>query len=162
MRRLESYKSLGVQNSLWYWSKIKSPLRVTFNYLIMKLCRIIPSLRLKNALYRLMGVKVGEHVSVGLEATFDIFFPELIEIGDNTIIGYNTTILAHEFLIDEYRTGRVKIGKDVVIGANCSILPGVNIADNTVVSACSLVNRDAEGFVGGVPTKNLRKVHENH
>lgn len=29
-------------------------------------------------------------------AMFDIFFPELIEIGDNTIIGYNSTILAHE------------------------------------------------------------------
>ena len=38
-------------------------------------------------------------VSAGLASTMDIFFPHLITIGDNTIIGYNTVILAHEFLV---------------------------------------------------------------
>lgn len=87
----------------------------------------------------------------------DIFFPQLIEIGDNTIIGYNTTILCHEFLIREYVTGRVVIGKDVMVGANTTILPGVTIADGSVVSAHSLVNNDVEGFVGGVPARPLEK-----
>ncbi|HEV8358919.1 MAG TPA: acyltransferase, partial [Candidatus Thermoplasmatota archaeon] len=93
---------------------------------------------------------------VGLEATMDIFFPQLIEIGDDTIIGYNTTILCHEFLVAEWRTAPVRIGKRVTIGANCTILPGVTIADETVVSAHSLVNRDVAGFVGGVPARPLR------
>lgn len=151
MRNLETFKSKGVHNSLWYWSEIVSPWKVVFNYICMSLARISPSLRLKNLLYSAMGIRIGQHVSVGLEVTMDVFFPELIEIGDNCIIGFNTTILCHEFLIHEYRLGRVIIGKNVTIGANTTILPGVHIADESVVSAHSLVNKDVSGFVGGVP-----------
>jgi acetyltransferase-like isoleucine patch superfamily enzyme len=50
----------------------------------------------------------------------------------------------------------VRIGKRVTIGANCTILPGVTIADGSIVSAHSLVNRDVEGFVGGVPARPLK------
>ncbi len=121
----------------------------------MRLARISPSLGLKLWLYRMMGIRVGSNVSVALEVTMDVFFPQLIEIGDNTIIGFNTTILCHEFLIKEYVTGPVVIGRDVMVGANTTILPGVTIADGSVVSAHSLVNRDVEGFVGGVPARSL-------
>lgn len=156
-RQLTTKPSPGKFNSLWYWNRILNPLRVSWNYLLMAAARICPSLRLKRVLYRLMGVHIGRHVSVGLEATFDIFYPHLIEIGDDTIIGYNTTILCHEFLADEYRTGPVRIGRRVTIGANTTILPGVTIADGTVVSAGSLVNRDVDGFVGGVPARPLTR-----
>jgi len=121
----------------------------------MRLARISPSLSLKLWLYRMMGIRVGSNVSIALEVTMDVFFPQLIEIGDNTIIGYNTTILCHEFLIKEYVTGPVVIGRDVMVGANTTILPGVTIADGSVVSAHSLVNSDIEGFVGGVPARSL-------
>ncbi len=156
MRHLEAFKSKGQYNSLWYWSEIVSPLNVMFNYICMSLARISPSLQLKILFYSTMGIKIGEHVSVGLEVNMDVFFPELIEIGDNSIIGFNSTILCHEFLVDEYRTGKVVIGKNVTIGANTTILPGVKIADNTVVSAHSLVNSDVSGFVGGVPARILK------
>ena len=119
------------------------------------MARISPSLSLKLWLYRMMGIRMGSNVSVALEVTMDVFFPQLIEIGDNTIIGYNTTILCHEFLIKEYVTGPVVIGRDVMVGANTTILPGVKIANGSVVSAHSLVNSDIEGFVGGVPARPL-------
>lgn len=160
MRATERRPSPGPHNSLWYWNRVLSPLRVSYNYVLMALARVSPSLRLKNALYRAMGVKVGRHVSVGLEVTMDIFYPQLIHIGDDSIIGYNTTILCHEFLVDSYRTAPVRIGKRVTIGANCTILPGVTIADGSVVSAHSLVNRDVEGFVGGVPARPLARTDE--
>ena len=32
----------------------------------------------------------------------DYFFPELIEIGENSIIGMDTMILTHEFLSDRF------------------------------------------------------------
>ncbi|MCK5698777.1 MAG: acyltransferase, partial [Candidatus Aenigmarchaeota archaeon] len=88
-----------------------------------------------------------------------IFFPELIEIGENCIIGYNATVLAHEFLIDEYRTGRVKIGDNVLIGANTTVLAGVMIGDNAQVSAMTLVNKDVlkNAKVGGVPLRSISK-----
>jgi len=102
-------------------------------------------------------MKVGRNTCIGLSVTFDIFFPELIEIGENCVIGYNATVLAHEFLIKEYRTGRVKIGNNVMAGANTTILAGVTIGDNATISAMSLVNRDVEknSFVGGVPSRKL-------
>ena len=89
----------------------------------------------------------------------DIFFPERISIGDRSIVGYNTVILTHEFLIGEWRVGPVEIGRDVMIGANCTILPGVTVGDGAVVAAHSLVNRDVPpgAFVGGVPARPLRR-----
>jgi len=100
-------------------------------------------------------MKVGDQTAFALMVMLDIMFPEKISVGRNTVIGYNTTILAHEYLIEEYRLGEVIIGDEVMIGANCTILPGVVIGDRAVVSAGTLVNKDVpEGsFVGGNPMR---------
>lgn len=82
---------------------------------------------------------------------------------ENTVIGYNTTILAHEYLIKEYRLGEVIIGENVMIGANTTILPGVTIGDGATVAAGSVVHKDvaAGSFVGGNPLRDLRKQEES-
>lgn len=159
MRDVKVYKYNGDGNPLRKWYRYRNPFRVVFNFLVIYGCRYLPSLELKNILYRLVGVKLGKNVSVGLGAVFDIFFPEMIEIGENSVIGYNATILAHEFLVDELRKGRVKIGRNVLIGAKALILPGVEVGDNVRVSACSLVNSDipSNAFVGGVPAREIGK-----
>lgn len=154
-RNLERFPSAGKYNSLWYWKRVVPPWKVFYNYFLMRLARITPFLSLKLKIYRLMGIRIGYNVSIAPEVTVDFFFPQLIEIGDNTIIGYNSLLLCHEFLVDEYVTGPVKIGKDVMIGANTTVLPGVTIADRSVISAHSLVNNDVEGFAGGVPARQL-------
>lgn len=140
-------------NSLVRWTRHVSPLKVVRNFIVIYLCRFLPALGLKRWLYRRIGVKVGRDVSVGLGAVLDVFWPELIELGDGCVIGFNCTILTHEFLIKEYRTGPVRIGSGVMIGANATILAGVSIGDGAVVSAMSLVNDDvAPGAkVVGVP-----------
>lgn len=159
MRMLKSQKSLGPANSLVYWHRVKNPLRIMANFLVIYSARYSPSLALKRFAYRLLGAKIGKNVSPGLSVIIDVFYPELIEIGDNTIIGYGSTILAHEFLIKELKTGKVKIGKNVMIGSNCTILAGVTIGDGAVVSSMSLVNRDVKPgeFVGGIPIKKLKR-----
>jgi acetyltransferase-like isoleucine patch superfamily enzyme len=156
-RRLEVIRYKGKGNSLQKWYHYRNPLRVIVNFLVIWFCKYLPSLRIKNWFYRRVGIKIGKHVSVGLAVTFDIFFPDMIEIGDNSIIGYNATILCHEFLIKELRKGKVKIGKNVLIGANSTILAGVSIGDESSVSAMSLVNSDIpkNSFYGGVPANPL-------
>ena len=157
-RRYQRYPVSG-KNSLRFWPDVVSPLRVIWNFMIISLGRISPSFTLKNFLYKLLGVKIGINASIGLMVMLDVFFPQEIEIGENVIIGYNTTLLGHEFLKDEWRRGKVIIEKDVVIGANCTLLPGIVIGEGAVVSAMSLVNCDIppHSFYGGVPARTLRE-----
>jgi acetyltransferase-like isoleucine patch superfamily enzyme len=155
--RLTAYPAPQGVNSMWHWRRMVPLWRVVRNFLVVYSCRYCASFRVKNCLYRTLGMKVGAKVSAGMGVTMDVFFPQLISIGDNTIIGYNTVILAHEFLIAELRTGPVEIGKGVMIGANATILPGVRIGDGATISACSLVNKDvpAGALAGGVPARLL-------
>jgi acetyltransferase-like isoleucine patch superfamily enzyme len=142
-------------NSLWVWRRWVPLWRAVRNFIVIYGARYCPSLRAKRLLYRAVGVHAGARVAFGLGVVIDVFFPQLVTVGENSIIGYNTVILAHEFLVREVRTGPVQIGRDVMIGANVTILPGVVIGDGATVSACSLVNSDipAGALAGGVPAR---------
>jgi acetyltransferase-like isoleucine patch superfamily enzyme len=155
--RLRRTPTPDERNSLILWTQTVSPLKVLRNGLLILLARHCPSLALKRWLYRGLGMQVGRDVSFAWQATPDLFFPELIRVGDNCIIGYNTTILAHEYLLNEWRVGPVEIGANVTIGANCTLLPGIVIGDGAQISAMSLVNKDVPpgARVGGVPIRPL-------
>lgn len=163
MRRLTEHPALPGRNSLWDWHRRVSPFKVIRNFLVIWFCRYCPSLRLKNLLYRSIGMKVGRGVAAGLCATFDVFFPEMITIEDHVILGYNSVVLCHEFLAGCYRTGPVKIGARAMIGANSTILAGVEIGEGAVVSAMSLVNKDVPpgSFAGGVPARVIEGSRES-
>lgn len=155
--RITHHATPGPFNSLQSWPKVKSPLTVAINYAVIVLARISPSLKLKNFLLSSIGVTVGEGVSWGLESTPDVFWPELVTVEDHAIIGYNATLLCHEFLQDEYRTGEVVVGERAMIGAGAIILPGVEIGAGASVAANSLVTRDvpAGATVAGVPAEPM-------
>ena len=159
MRRLEIHPVKGKKNSLHQWWRIKNPVRVAINFIVISLCRIMPSLNLKAFLLRLLGVKIGKNTAFGLMSMIDIFFPELVEIGENCILGYNSVILGHEFLIDEWRIGKVIIEDDVMIGANATILAGVRIGKGAIIGAGAVVHRDVEpgSFVVGSPMQVQNK-----
>jgi len=132
--------------------------RVVRNVLVIYTARFTPWLGVKNWMYRLVGVKVGRGVSVGLAVVLDVFWPELITLEDNCILGYNTTVLCHEFLQREYRTGPVVVGQNVMVGANSTILAGTVIGEGATVSAMSLVNHDVPAgcLAGGIPVRVIR------
>ncbi|AXP00983.1 DapH/DapD/GlmU-related protein [Bacillus cereus] len=155
MRRTTRYPVSG-ENSLWNVYKTVSFWKVMKNFIIIQIARYTPFLSVKNWLYRtFLRMKVGKKTSFALMVMPDIMFPEKITVGENSIIGYNTTLLAHEYLIREYRLGEIVIGNEVMIGANTTILPGVKIGDGAIVSAGTLVHKDVPGgaFVGGNPMR---------
>ncbi|AJA22429.1 TPA: acyltransferase [Bacillus thuringiensis] len=155
MRRTTRYPVSG-ENSLWNVYKTVSFWKVMKNFIIIQIARYTLFLSVKNWLYRtFLRMKVGKKTSFALMVMPDIMFPEKITVGENSIIGYNTTLLAHEYLIREYRLGEIVIGNEVMIGANVTILPGVNIGDGATVSAGTLVHRDVPSgaFVGGNPMR---------
>lgn len=157
MRRTERFH-VKSSNSLWQIYKTVPFWKVVKNFIVIQVARYTPFLSMKNWLYRhLLKMKVGKQTSFALMVMPDIMFPEKITVGRNSIIGYNTTILAHEYLIKEYRIGEVIIGDEVMIGANSTILPGVTIGDGAIVSAGTLVHKDVLGgsFVGGNPMRQI-------
>ncbi|MBO8164354.1 MAG: acyltransferase [Brevibacillus sp.] len=159
MRDTKRYRVHGA-NPLWQLYRTVSFWKVIKNFIVIQLSRYTPFLSWKNWMYRrLLGMEVGEQTAFALMVMVDIMFPELIKVGKNCVIGYNTTILAHEYLVDEYRLGEVRIGNGVLIGANSTILPGVTIGDGAVVAAGTLVHKDvpAGSFVGGNPMQVIRE-----
>ncbi|UIP01272.1 acetyltransferase [Halobaculum sp. CBA1158] len=156
---MDRHPTPGGRNSLRYWTDAKSPIRVALNYLAVWLIRISPSLRLRNWLLRRLGATVGSGVSWGLEATPDVFWPERIEVGEDAIVGYDSVLLCHEFLQDEYRLGDVVVGDRAMLGAKVTVLPGVEIGDDAQVAANSLVADDvpAGETVAGVPARPVER-----
>ncbi len=155
MRKTVRYKVEGA-NSLWHVYKTVPFWKVVRNFVVIQIARYTPFLSIKNWLYRtFLGMKVGDKTSFALMVMLDVMFPEKISVGRNTVIGYNTTLLAHEYLIKEYRLGNIEIGDEVMIGANVTVLPGVIIGDGAIVSAGTLVHKDvpAGAFVGGNPMR---------
>lgn len=162
MRRTERYQVEGA-NSLWHVYKTVSFWKVMKCFIIIQIGRITPFMRMKNWLYRtFLHMTIGDKTSLALMVMPDTMFPERISIGENTIIGFNTTILAHEYLIEEYRLGNVKIGSNVMVGANSTILPGVEIGDGAIVSAATLVHKDVPAgcMAGGNPMRIIFTAEE--
>ena len=103
--------------------------------------------------YRKLGARIGER-TIFFEPTktfIDETRPFLIEIGDDVQITRGVTILTHGYdwsvLKGVYgevsgSAGKVKIGNNVFVGTNATILKGVTVGNNVVIGANSLVNKD--------------------
>lgn len=142
MRKTERFRLDG-PNPLWQMYRTIRFLCVFKNTTVVLIGRYFPSVKAKRWLYQtFLGMEIGEYSALALMVTPDVMFPERISIGRNTVIGFNSTILCHEYLVDEYRIGDVRIGDEVLIGANVTILPGVTIGDRAVIGAGAVVHRD--------------------
>lgn len=92
-----------------------------------------------------------------------------IYIGDKTMIGPNVTVCTtghpayplYREMVAHYSLP-IHIGKNVWIGANSVVLPGVTIGDNTVIGAGSIVTRDIPANVVAVgnPCRVMRELGE--
>lgn len=91
-----------------------------------------------------------------------------IYIGDNILIGPGVKIISSNHSLDFDRKSiecrPIVIGSNVWIGANSIILPGVNIQDNCVIAAGSVVTKTFVGeslLLAGNPAKVIKTIkHE--
>ena len=112
------------------------------------------------------------HFGNGVYANFNLTMVDDCDIfvGNNVMFGPNVTVSAGTHPIHpELRSKQaqynipIHIGNNVWIGANSVILPGVNIGDNSVIGAGSIVTKDIPSNVIAVgnPCRVLREINEN-
>lgn len=147
-------------------------------------CTSMPN-KVKQVFFKMLGNKIGRNVTLQNSVRFDSENIEVsdgvvlnygaqlitgggsakITIGKNTQIGPGTIIctISHEMDDSNKRAGKrvyedIAIGKGVWIGANATIISGINIADGCVIGAGALVNKSTEpnGLYVGVPAKRIR------
>ncbi len=94
-----------------------------------------------NLFYRLMGAKLGKGVQVNSKYCADLC---LLEIGDNSVIGGHSTVIAHSFERGGLILKKVRIGKNVTVGLNSVILPGAEIGDGAIIPAGSVLPKNAK------------------
>ena len=93
-----------------------------------------------------------------------------VYIGNHVMIGPNTliTTVGHPLSPNGRRQYHafaqpVRIGNDVWIGGNVTILPGVTIGNNVVVAAGAVVTEDVPDntLVGGVPARKIKEIEDD-
>jgi acetyltransferase-like isoleucine patch superfamily enzyme len=126
----------------------------------------------------LYGCELGDNVKIGpfVEIQKDVsigertkiqshsFICELVDIGKDCFVGHGVMFINDAFAKggpakgDKLLWKQTKIGNNVSIGSNATILP-VEVCDNVVIGAASVVtkNIDVPGVYIGNPAKLFRR-----
>ncbi len=127
-------------------------------------------------------IHYGCHTAIGAHCFINFHFTvqddAQVTIGDHCNFGPNVTIVTpiHPLIAEERRSIRcddgierrlcyarpVVIGHDCWFGANVTVCPGVEIGDNCVIGAGSVVTRSipSNTFAAGVPARVIREITE--
>jgi len=120
---------------------------------------------------RHVGVQMGHNVHF-YGATPGMFGSEpwLISMGDNIHIVSGCQFVNHDggvLILREKHptlelTSPIRLGSNIYIGINCTILPGVTIGDNVIIGAGSVVNRDipSNSVAAGVPARVIKPLDD--
>lgn len=146
-----SFKNLKEHLSANSKTKNKTLIRYSFRKLLGYLCEILASncpfnsIRIK--LHRLRGVNIGKNVFIGRNCTLDHAYPEYIYLEDGCGLAGDVYILAHntpneslKSILESY-AAPVIIKKNSWVGIRSTVLPGVIIGSNSVVSAGCIVRK---------------------
>lgn len=110
------------------------------------------------------GIEAGRNLHVNTNV--HLYGRGGLVIGDHVLIGPNAVIVSsqHDFarrdvpiVYQGHKKERTVIGNHAWIGANAVVLPGVHVADGTIVGAGSVVTKSTEPYtiVAGVPAEKV-------
>jgi len=114
-------------------------------------------------------LSIGDNVTVGSHANIRASGGAII-VGDDALLAQGVSLIAANHVIggsalyrnSKWDTSRVgiEIGRNVWIGANVVILPGVHVGDNSIIAAGSIVTTSVPGnqIWGGVPARLLKVI----
>lgn len=102
----------------------------------------LPANGLKVWMLRRLGAKVGKNVYFSAGVWIDPTFPELLIIEDNVFFGMGAKVFLHEFQIDRFVAGKVRIRRGAMIGGFATIRCGVEIGEGATVAACTVAHCD--------------------
>ena len=120
---------------------------------------------------RSVGVRMGENCHF-YAMSVDMFGSEpfLITLGSNVHITNGVKFIPHDGGTLLFRkqypdldvTAPITVGDNVFIGTCSIILPGVNIGNNCMIGAGSVVSRDipSNSLVAGVPARVIKPIDE--
>jgi acetyltransferase-like isoleucine patch superfamily enzyme len=108
-------------------------------------------------------IQIGKNVFINHACTFLDLGGIVIE--DDVLIAPKASIITENHPVNPKERKMldlkpVIIKRNVWIGANATILPGVTVGENSVIAAGAVVSKDvpANTVVGGIPAKIIKKI----
>lgn len=163
------YMHIAAQNALKLTAELNSgyhtpeEIRALFSRITGK--KVDPSFSMFPPFYTDCGknITVGKDVFINMGCKFQD--QGGITIGDGSLIGHNVVLATLNHNLDpstrkSMTPAPIRIGKNVWIGSNSTVLPGVTIGDGAVIAAGAVVTGDVpeRTLAGGVPARIIRKL----
>jgi len=105
----------------------------------------------------MMGAVINIGAEIGAKTMIDMgaVLGGRATVGENSHIGANAVLAG---VVEPASAQPVRIGNNVIVGANAVVLEGVQVGDDAVVGAGAIVTKDvaAGTVVAGVPAKILK------
>ncbi|MBU1105384.1 MAG: N-acetyltransferase [Candidatus Riflebacteria bacterium] len=143
-------KKIGFETKIWQFCVVLEGARIGDN------CNICSHCFIEN------NVVVGNNVTIKC----GVQLWDGITIEDDVFVGPNVTFTNDLYPRSKVYPGeflKTRICKGASIGANATVLPGLNIGCGAMVAAGAVVTRDVEGntLVAGVPARFVKKLEKN-
>lgn len=110
------------------------------------------------------NIHIGENVFINACCHFQDHGG--ITLGDGCQIGHNVVFATLNHCQKPEDRGftipaPITVGRNVWIGSNATILPGVTIGDNAIIAAGAVVTKDVEAntIAGGVPARYIKDIN---
>lgn len=126
------------------------------------------TMEMKLNTWRKIGMKIGNECYI-FSNHIETPEPYLVSIGNHVTIAPNVWFATHDASANFYLEnvsdiyGRISIGDYCFIGMGSMIMPGVSIADHTIIAAGSVVTKsviEPGGVYGGNPAKKIGTIDE--